>query len=261
MLASRGMAAATIALVALGQLALFLPNVPAPVRGALNAPLALFLPGLAWMSLLRTPGLDVATRLVLSVACTLMLIMFTGLALNVAAEGLSTRAWIVTLGLLTVIPALVRLLTGAAPMGHFRIPARSLLLTLPWAVALAGLALTHDLALHSAAERRDAGFTQLWLVADPGSTCAGQLHVGMASFELETVSFHLTVLADRELIAEQDWPNVAPTQRVEAILTTDRPTASVVEVRLSRSDQPNEPYRWTRLDCSGSAAGAEVPGL
>lgn len=256
MLASRSMAAAIIALALLGPLALVVPGTPAPVRAALNAPLVLCLPGLAWMSLLRPVGLDLATRLTLSVACTLVLVIFTGLVLNVTSDGLSTPAWTLSLGTLTLVPAVLRLCTGDSPGGCRPMPARALLLALPWAAALVGLALAYGLALQSATERRDPGFTQLWL-AGGHRGCADQVRVGVASFEREPVDFRLTVLVDEEPIAERHWPDVAPDQRVEAILTTDRPAGRVVEARLFRSDRPIGPYRWARLSCDGNAASTE----
>ena len=242
-----------LALVALGQIALVVPGTPLPVRAAMNAPLVLVLPGLAWMSLLRTARLDLATRLVLSVACTLILVIFTGLVLNVTKDGLSTQAWMLSLGVLTVIPAVIRLCSGDTPGTPPRIPVRVLLLALPWAAALAGLVLAFDLAQYSATERRDPGFTQLWLEDEVGN-CAGRVRVGVVSFEREPVDFNLTVLADHERVAEHGWPGIQPDQRVEATVAINRPAASVIEVRLSRSDRADDPYRWTRLACGGAAS-------
>jgi hypothetical protein len=256
MLASRGMAIVTIAWAALAMVASSVPGAPTPLRVAVNAPLTVLLPGLAWMSLLRPVGLDLATRLVLSVACSLMIVMLVGLALNWTEPGLTAPAWSVGLGLLTLLPALVRLRGGESPAALPRVPARALLLIVPWSVAIVGVVLAHDLALRSSLTRRDAGFTQLWLV-DDNTQCSGDLRMGFASYELNTTGFRLAVSVDQEPVDERYWPAVEPGQRWEATFVPARAATQLVEARLTRDDRPDVPYRLVRLDCGRGKASLE----
>ena len=258
MLASRRLAAATVVLVALGLVTSSLPDIPVALRAALTAPLVLLLPGLAWLSLLRPSPLDVTTRLILSVACSLMLVMFTGLALNWTQGGLSAPNWVLALGVLTLMPALLRLRTADPPSAGPRVPVRALMLVLPLAAAVVGLVMAYDLALRSALARRDDGFTQLWLVGDAAG-CNGDLRLGLASYETETVGLQLTLSVDREPVTAWRWPSLEPGQRWETTIRTEQPAASVVEAQLTRADHPEAVYRWARLDCGGSTASGERP--
>lgn len=258
MLANLGVAT-TLLLVGLGVCASILPGVPVAVRALLNAPLVLILPGLAWLALIRPTGLELATRLVLSVASTLMLVMVTGLALNWTTEGLSTRAWTFSLALLTLVPVVLRLWLGGPTGDRVRVPARSLLLILPWSIAVMGTVQAYDFAAHSGAERRDDGFTQLWITPDAAG-CAGQVQVSLRSYERAPVDLQLTVLVDRQPVVEELWPSVAPGQRIDTPITTGQISGGMVEAQLSRADQPGAPYRWVRLDCGGDDSTARASG-
>jgi hypothetical protein len=256
MLASRTMAVVAIIWTALALIVSSMATFPTPVRAGINAPLVVLLPGLVWLSLLRPAGLDPATRLVVSVACSLMLVMVVGLGLNWTEWGLSAPSWAVSLGLLTLLPALIRLRGEDSPFAAPRIRPRSLLPIVPWSLAVIGVVLAYDLATLSAAAQRDDGFTQLWLI-DEGTGCTGNLRVGIASYERAPTGFRLSLTVDRHQATDLFSSTLEPGQRWETSIAPALASASVIEARLMRDDRPEIPYRWTRLDCTSSTANME----
>lgn len=259
MVASRRVAAALIVWSALGMIGAVVPDTPVLVRAILGVPLVLVLPGLAWMGLLGSKRLDLAARLVASVMASVILVIVTGLALNWSPWGLTAPAWTLILGLLTAIPSLVQLRGRDPRTTAVRVPVRAAVLIAPIAVAGCVLVLAYELAVSSALTRHDDGFTQLWLVSD-ANDCSGDLRIGLASYELEPVTLHLELLVDQEPLTEWSWPSIEPGQRWETTRQIVHPGARVVEARLSRDGQPDDPYRWVRVDCASNVANAGSPG-
>jgi hypothetical protein len=214
-------------------------------RLLVTLPLALFLPGYALTAALF-PGrsLGTAERLLFSFGLSLTLTVLSGLVLQWTSLGLRPAAWAALLGNITLLASLVALVRG----WHRPVPELGLVRMRPLqgaqlllALLLVGGAL--QLARDGAAMRRDAGFTQLWMLpANPSQ--ADSLRLGIGNYEAQTMRYRLRVSAGDAVLGEWQQVSLAPEQQWEAQIAW--PTQSgppTVEATLYRLDAPETVYR------------------
>lgn len=191
-------------------------------------------------------------QLILSLGLSMAIDILTGFALNILPIGLQGLSWTLSLGLLTVLFALVALFirrntsTSSAKAQRVHI-------TLPDALFL-GLAVFITVnAIWLAVimpPKPQPSFTQFWILpANPGSKiCA--VSIGIQSFELTSTKYDLTMTVNSKQIAgnwstitltpQQKWAQVVP-------LTPEAQNDLHVEAQLYRSDQPYTAYRDVHL--------------
>lgn len=118
---------------------------PAVVRGAFSLALAFVLPGYALTEALGLAAHSASMRLLLTAGMSVVVVILTGLALNLLPWGLQTLTWSVALGGTTVVSAGIgavrrRLEQLAAPGTHLVVPTPQQAAMLAAAVLLAGTA-------------------------------------------------------------------------------------------------------------------------
>ena len=214
---------------------------PAPVSLLLGLPLALFLPGFAWLRA-ASPGLPAsAERIVLAAGLSLALCVLTGLALN-AAGRLDPRGWAGALGGFTILGCAVAAFRRAAPAAPatFRI---TVLQAAMFALALGVAAVGVRYAAFAFEARDEFKFTQFWMT--PRSEAdRGLVTIGVRNDEARPMTYAVSVVAEGSSVGR--WPAVdlAPGQT----WTTDFAISGAlrnrrVEAWLRRADAPAEIYR------------------
>lgn len=218
------------------------------VDGALRIffalPLVLVLPGYALTAALF-PGksLSLAERTLFSLGLSLALAALGGLALHWAPTGLRASSWAALLGNTTLLCSLValvrrvRLPTQPAQLGVVLTQGQALALGMAAVIACGALLVAHDGALN----RRDPGFTQLWVVPDEAT--AGQaVRLGVANREAGTVRYRLQLQSGSEVVST--WPTIVlgPNQQWQEVVALPR-DGEMVEAVLYRLDAPQDPYR------------------
>ncbi len=227
---------------------------PVPLRALGALPLALVLPGY-WLTaaLLPTPALGAASRAALSVGFSIVLCVLAGLLLNLTSGGLSSTAWVLTMGGVTLLGSAAGWLRGgrrlderSAPAIRSQLPGRrqSTLLGLA-AVLLLG---AFGLARFSAVQHNQPDFTQLWMVPDAAS--AGRvIQLGLRNQERAAQTFALELRVDGEIVNEWRPIRLAPQQtwQAQVVAPDGHPFAGTVEALLYRTDAPGQVYRHVLL--------------
>ena len=228
-------------------LALLAPGIGV-VQLLVGLPLGLFLPGYALTSaLFPARGLSIAERLLFSLGLSLALMAVGGLLLFWSKHELRPTAWTILLGAVTLLAAVVALARSwqrpaPASIGARLTKAQSIQLVLAALLVVGAVQLSRA----GAAQGRNAGFTQLWMLpSDPARR--NSLRLGVANHELRAMSYRLQVASGGAIVDE--WPQItlAPDQQWSAIvaLPEDRPAGPTVEATLYRLDEPASVYRHT----------------
>jgi Bacterial Ig-like domain len=223
------------------------------------------------------PTISRVERSLVASTLGIAVLVLGGLLLDLLPGGLNMRTWLgylflVTDGALVVIlvrsvprprrPAEAaprrRVLSAWAVLrrrGALGIPTRDLLL-IGCGVAIATGALA--VATIGATDAPRAGFTQLWLIPDPGD--AARVQVGIQSMENVPTVFSLAVLqADRVMLS---WPRILlqPGERWQQILAVGTDVGEVpLEAVLERTDAPGVPYR--RVSIAKQPSGLPIGSL
>jgi uncharacterized membrane protein len=216
------------------------------------AALALVLPGYA-LTAAAFPkrSLGPAERLLCALGLSLALAALGGLALHWTRWGLRPAPWALLLGGITLTACAVaqhRRRQQAAPLDEPRrasppthplpLLRQSLLLSLAAALALGALALNHGSAL----ERRDAGFTQLWLL--PAAEEHG-VRLGVTNLEQGPLRYRLQLQAAGRPL--QTWETITLDPGAQWQATATPPAGQPLEAILYRLDAPEKPYRHVML--------------
>jgi uncharacterized membrane protein len=214
-------------------------------RLLVTLPLALFLPGYALIAAMF-PGrtLGFAERLLFSVGLSLTLTVLGGLVLYWTSLGVRPVAWAVLLGNITLLAALIALVRSwrrpLESMALVRLrPLQGAQLLLALLLVVGALQLARD----GAAARRDAGFTQLWMLP-AGVSQAGSVRLGISNYEAQAMRYRLRVSAGTMVLGEWQQVALAPDQQWEAQLALPAQTGTpTIEATLYRLDAPETVYR------------------
>lgn len=241
-------------------------------------PLILFLPGYAVTQTLfrrrssepeqthdsladstRRPDLQIghpiggADQLVLSLGLSMAIDVLVGFMLNILPIGLTTLSWILSLGLITTIFALLAVFyrrkdtLKAAVKPRVRITVQDCLL-LGAAMLIVGSALWLAFVRPS---QTQTSFTQFWMLPanQASKTCA--VSVGVQSFETASETYRVVVAVNSA--QTNAWSSVvlSPQQKwVQEVSIKPGITASnslYIEAMLYRTEKPNTVYRNVHL--------------
>jgi uncharacterized membrane protein len=217
-----------------------------PARLLVTLPLALFLPGYALAAaLFPGRGLGVPEKLLLSFGLSLAVVVFGGLLLQWTSLGLRPAAWAALLGNITLLASFVALLRcwhrPVAETAVVRLtPMQGLQLALAMLLVVGAVQLARD----GAAQRRDAGFTQLWMLP-AGDARPDALRLGIGNHEARPMRYKLQVNAGATVVDEWSPITIEPDQQWEMVVTLPAapPGSPAIEAVLYRLDAPGTVYR------------------
>ncbi len=242
--------------VACAAIALVMPAVPI-LRAIAALPLVLVLPGYALLTAClpaHTFGRVEQTlfSLGLSIAITILL----SLGLYWLGIHLQLVSWTMALVLTTVIACGIAWRRRRTTQEE--VSASNLSLNLSWrdiilmgaAVVVGGVAI--GIARLPTPPTTVSGYTSLWMIPT-GEANAGNYQVGISSQEFVTITYHLQVTVDGQIV--QDWPELklspGETWTGSIGLAADRVNAKSIEAVLFRSDNPMLVYRQVKLQRNG----------
>ncbi len=254
-----------------------------PVVGSLlTLPLTLFLPGYTLVQvlfrrrepvseashLIRQPGRKTEDapgkidQVMLSFGLSMTIDVLVGFGLNILPIGLQRLSWVLSLGLLTIVFAVVAILLRRKDIPGTARPSHSLksgrvqiafqdciffLLAILVGISAGWLALIRPLNPQS-------GFTQFWMLpADQvNKTC--EVSIGIQSFETTSETYRVVIAVDKAQI--HAWsPIVLPPQQkwIQPVIFTPGAASSLsIESWLYRKDKPDRVYRNVHLTFSVS---------
>lgn len=249
-------AAIVIALLAMGMTLAGINN--GALKALVSLPLVLWLPGYALTSALRL-SLDVAQKILFSIGLSIVLTIGVGLALNYLPVGLSSLAWAVVLGTITLICALIALFRQRNILQSYP---SAVNLSLPQSALLACAALITLLAIviaRAGVGIQDTPFTQFWMLPDKKPQV---IILGIHNYERTPVNYKIDLMIGS--VSVYEWPSIALAADGEWQAAFDVPdkllTAGTLDAQLYRSDQPNIVYRHTALRLLSLAQGLPQGG-
>ncbi len=231
------------------------------LRLVTGLPLAVYLPGYTLTAaLFADRPLDRAARVLLSVGCSLMITLLSGLLLNALPWGLQPETWALLLGgicWLGGMAAIARRGRHSADTGQSETaPAGWLLGLRPGAMLLVGMAILAVLgacwwSIHSALDAPSVGTTQVWLIPlpDESTGAVDRVQIGLRNLEGRPMIYRLQLVVDREILSE--WPAITLADGEAADSYYPLPSAQVdgeqVEALLYLADAPTTVYRQARI--------------
>jgi hypothetical protein len=237
-------------------------------------PLALYLPGYTLTAaLFANRPLDRATRALLSVACSLLLTVLSGLLLNTLPWGLQPATWALALGLICWIGGTVAVARRAQHPAPGEMPSVAAMQSGPFGLRpahmlLIGIAVLGALgacwwSIQSALTAPFVGTTQVWLVPVPDSHTAAvnRVQIGLRNLEGQPMTYRLQLLVDGAILSE--WPAITLQDGEAADSYYPLPAAGRanerVEALLYRADDPLQVYRRAVIWRSPAAATPTLP--
>jgi uncharacterized membrane protein len=217
-------------------------------------------------ALIRQPALQLerpfkaSDRLIIGLGLSLALVILSGFILNMLPTGLQALSWVVFLSVQAVIYALIaayrrrqiavpeQSMNSASP--RFRITFNDCLLL--------GLAIVVTIGSFSyatiiAEQQQHPGFTQLWMMPSPQSNKSCAILIGVHSNEASPTTYRIVMTINGvsaaawspvALTPQEDWNQLVPVK--PAGNTMD------VEVRLYRTEKPDQIYRNTHMTLTSS---------
>jgi len=185
--------------------------------------------------------------MVFSLGLSLVIDVVTGLLLNLIPVGLQWQSWTFSLGLVTVVFALLAYVRDksahvqgkSAHVWHIPLKEYALL-----GSALVVVALALWLAIIRPPQSQ-AGFTQFWMLSSTQANNSCAVLIGMHSFESAPTTSRVQVMSDGTQVAL--WPSIMLTtqQEWDRVLPVSPAVggSTVVDAQLYRLDQPGVIYR------------------
>jgi len=185
--------------------------------------------------------------MVFSLGLSLVIDVVTGLLLNLVPVGLQWQSWTFSLGLVTVVFALlayvrdksVHMQGKSAHVWHIPLKEYALL-----GSALVVVALALWLAIIRPPQPQ-SGFTQFWMLSSTQANNSCAVLIGMHSFESAPATYRVQVMSNGTQVAL--WPSIMLTTQEEwdRVLPVSPAVggSTVVDAQLYRLDQPGVIYR------------------
>ncbi len=202
-------------------LALIVPQGNMTVR-ILTLPLALILPGYALSSALFPKGsLGVPERVVFSLSLSLIIVILSGLVLNLTPFGLRTNSWAVCLGGITLgasCIALKRRRGQDKPASRWvmeRLTFRQGLLLVLAGVIICGAV---AVSINGASQQTHTAFTQLWILPVRGANSKNTVRLGVSNMEPQAENYLLEVDVNGLLVQVWSAIDLKPNENWETTL-------------------------------------------
>jgi uncharacterized membrane protein len=242
-----------VGLAAVGAAAALLPDLIAPLKIPLTAPLVLVVPGyVLTRAIFPERSILDPERLLLSVGLSLVCAVLGGVLLNVTPWGLGAGTWAIYLFALTVAACVVAVARRSPVAGQAQdglISGAAWPLNARQAALLACSALVVAGALWVAhtpvPQEPQQGYTLLWTLpqTDANDTT---VRVGVRNLEATPLDYQLRIVAAGQLL-QQFAIQLQPVDEWQADVTLPPSAPGPVEAILYRSDAPDTVYRRTLL--------------
>ncbi len=235
-----------------------LSNRPLLVGVLLAIPLVFILPGYTltralFRRLKIGQPFGAVDLMVFSLGLSLVIDVVMGLLLNLVPEGLQWQSWAFSLGLVTVVFALLAYVRDkfahvqgkSAHVWHIPLKEYALLGSALVVAALAlWLAIIRPPQSQSAPQSQP-GFTQFWMLSSTQANNSCAVLIGMHSFESAPATYRVQVMSNGTQVAL--WPSIMLTtqQEWDRVLPVSPAVggSTVVDAQLYRLDQPGVIYR------------------
>src|SRR2546421_7905264 len=202
--------------------------------------------------------------MVFSLGLSLVIDVVTGLLLNLIPVGLQWQSWTFSLGLVTIVFALLAYVRDksahvqgkSAHVWHIPLKEYALL-----GSALVVVALALWLATIRPPQSQ-SGFTQFWMLSSTQANHSCAVLIGMHSFESAPATYRIQVMSNGTqsalwpsimLTTQQEWDRVVP-------VTPAAGGSTVVDAQLYRLDQPGVIYREVHVTLR-SCGMLQTPGF
>ncbi len=245
-----------LAISILNVLCILIPITLPWLRIILALPLIFVLPGyMLTETLFYRRKIAMSHHLLLTLGLSIVIIIISGLLLNLLASGLQSVSWVVCLSLITVTGILIVMIRRRkVPGREIRIKVLHIYQYFLFGLALLGTIFALGYAKEGMAEQPHPGFTQFWLLPAGGSA----VKLGIHSFESGQMAYSVLVTANNVPMPTQ-FPGVLKVgEQVERTISLP---ASVqgetinVQARLYLSDKPAKIYRSVNLILKRSSPG------
>jgi uncharacterized membrane protein len=176
----------------------------------LTLPLVLVLPGYALFSaLFPARFLGVAERIVFSVGLSLIIVILSGLLLNLTPFGLRANSWAVFLGLITLGAsgaALIRRRGQDEPAQSRSMARLTLLPALLFVLAGVIICGAVVVSINGASQQTHTAFSQLWILPGSGVNATNTVRLGVSNMEPQAENYLLEVDVNGQLA--KVWPAI-----------------------------------------------------
>ena len=220
-------------------------------RVAFAAPLMLYIPGFALLALLRVDSQPtIVETVVWRCGASLVIVVLSGLLLNLTPPGLSLAPWLLLLSVFSLAAlagSLLRngafMLTGAPPaeMANRPFPFISILV-----LALAIIIATGAVALSASGAQKQAqtAYSVLWMV--PQNASVTDVTIGVENRESSTMTYAITVVDDNTVLVT--WKDIVVQPGHSWTRSLSLPASALiagrcVDARMYRAGDLNHIYR------------------
>lgn len=220
------------------------------LRTVLALPLIFVLPGYLLTELLfYWRKIAPSHRLLLTLGLSIVIVIISGLLLNILPIGLQSISWVICLSFITLIEiVIVAVRRGKIAGSEIKIKVLHIYEYCLFGLALGGIIFALQYAREGMAQEPHVGFTQFWMVPAGGNACAVKL--GIHSFEPGQMAYSVSVAANDVPISAQ-FPAVLKVgeqveQTLELPASVHEETVNV-QAKLYRLDRPGEVYRSVNI--------------
>ncbi len=250
-----------LAIVILNIVCMLVPLSPTWLATLLALPLIFVLPGYVLTEVLfyrrKIAG---SHRLVLTFGLSVVIVILSGLLLNLLAPGLQRMSWVVCLSLCIAVGMLaVVIRRGNVEGQQLKIRWPRVYEYILFCLALGGMIFALWYASEGVVQQPHPGFTQFWMLPAGGGSCA--INLGIHSFEAGSVAYSLSVTANGVLISTQG-PSVlkvgAQVERTIALSQALGGDTIDVRAQLYRLDEPGEVYRAVNIILHRSSGSGNI---
>lgn len=188
-----------------------------------------------------------ADQLILSFGLSMAIDILVGFTLNLLPIGLQALSWVFSLGLLTVLFALMALLLRRKRVVSTKesLPLRVTLLDgLFFVIALFIVLNAAWLAIIRPPQPQPS-FTQFWILPANAADKSCAVSIGIQSFEVTSLQYNVTMLVNNQTANNWTAISLTPQQKwsIAAPVALEAQNDLRVEARLYRVDQPKVIYR------------------
>lgn len=260
-----------------------IPHRPWFIGILLAVPLAFVLPGYALTqalfsrkpskqanTLILKPNLSIrrpigsVDHITLSIGLSMALDVLVGFTLNIFPIGLQAQSWTISLGLLTLVFALVTLYlrrNNSAKSERILRPPIAIYQYLLFGAAIPVVIAAVSMSLVRPPATQ-AYFTQFWMLPSHQATTSCTISVGVQNFEAGSKTYKVIVTVNDAPVSVWQSVNLAPKETWDRLVPihTTFPNNAYIAAKLYTLDKPETIYREVHMTFGSSAGSKDAKG-